>query len=103
MRLSEYVALKKDGVLARLCRATELSYTTIFKLYRDMHGAKLETARLIAIETIGVTSHLELCLTPKQMEKIEPWERKEWQGFAIRLERLRVGRSKPKRSLKRAA
>lgn len=106
MRLSEYVASQAKagvrGVLAKICRATQLSYTTIFKIYRGKHGAKLETARLIAIETCGETSHLELCLTPDQLVQIESWERQEWRGFALRLEKLRAKRA-GKRAPKRAA
>jgi hypothetical protein len=102
MTLLDWVKLKGDGELARLHRATVLSYTTVFKLARGTHAAKFSSGRKLAIETAGRTSHLELCLTPGELAEIEAWERKRWQDFALGLEKERAERA-AKRGPKRAS
>jgi hypothetical protein len=99
MRLKDWVASRGEGELARLVRATLLSYTSVFKICHEQHQAAFRSATKLSVESEGKVSIPELCLSREDYDAMPAWERKAWAEFSVRLHRERAKRTRvPKRA-----
>lgn len=73
MTLDEYVRMRGRGTLTDLCKAADVSYTTLHKIKGGMRLKRWDIAKRISEATLGEVSVAELCEEPSAKEVTEGW------------------------------